>query len=153
MVDPGNATTIGHRRWILSNSLGPTGIGGTSGYSCMWTLGGSGDAGAPWTAWPSPGVFPFEAIQPSGASWTSTDETGWTVQSDSINLGSATVTITAGSDDMPVNVSSLAGGYGSTHAIKITPDGWTSEPGVTYSVEITGISSPISYDVQMVACE
>src|SRR4029078_7326739 len=29
MIDPGNPTTIGHRRWILSNSLGPIGIGGT----------------------------------------------------------------------------------------------------------------------------
>ncbi|HET6584548.1 MAG TPA: CAP domain-containing protein, partial [Nannocystaceae bacterium] len=43
MVDPGNPTTLGHRRWILSNSIGPTGIGSTSDYSCMWTLGGSGD--------------------------------------------------------------------------------------------------------------
>ena len=45
MVDSGNATTIGHRRWILSNSLGPIGIGGTDRASCMWTLSGTGRAG------------------------------------------------------------------------------------------------------------
>ena len=74
MVDPGNDTTLGHRRWILSNSIGPTGIGSTDSYSCMWTLGGNGNVGAAWTAWPPPGPFPWAAAQ---LPWTSMDETGW----------------------------------------------------------------------------
>jgi uncharacterized protein YkwD len=150
MVDPGNETTIGHRRWILSNSLGPTGLGSTNGYSCMWTLYGSGSAGAPWTAWPPPGPFPVEAVAPS---WTSIDSTGWTIQSDSINLSSANVTVTAGSTDLPVSLATLASGYGSTYAIKITPSGWTTTAGTTYTVDVTGITSPFSYEVQVVTCE
>ena len=40
---PTSATrhTMGHRRWFLSNQLGPVGIGGT-GASCHWVIGGSG---------------------------------------------------------------------------------------------------------------
>jgi len=61
MLDPGNATTLGHRRWLLSNSLGPTGIGSTDTFSCLWTVGGTGAAGREWMAWPPPGPFPIEA--------------------------------------------------------------------------------------------
>jgi len=149
MADPGNETTMGHRRWILSPSLGPIGLGSTDGYSCMWVLGGSGGSGASWIAFPSPGPFPIEAMT---ASWASVDETGWTVQSDAINLGSAQVTITDAGQDRPVNVSTLAGGYGSSYAIKMIPQGWTSTAGHTYEVDITGIAQPISYDVEMVHC-
>ena len=36
MSDPGNETTLGHRRWILSNGLGPIGLGSTSDFPvCM----------------------------------------------------------------------------------------------------------------------
>jgi hypothetical protein len=150
MADPGNATTIGHRRWILSRSLGPIGLGSTDGFSCMWVLGGSGSSSAPWVAFPSPGPFPVEAMT---ASWASVDETGWTLQSDSIDLGGAEVSISDGGQELPVAVVSLAGGYGSTHAIKITPDGWTSQAGQTYQVSVTGIGQPIAYAVEMIACE
>lgn len=151
MVDPGNETTIGHRRWILSNSLGPTGIGSTDGFSCMWTLGGNGNAGKAWTAFPTPGEFPFEAMNPLW--WGGgLDETGWTVQSDSIALNGAQVSVSVGGQDYPVAVTNLAGGYGSTSAIKFTPQGWSAEAGTTYHVEVTGISEPIVYDVEVVDC-
>ena len=86
MVDPGNDTTLGHRRWILSNSLGPIGAGSTTEASCLLVLGGSGNAGAPWIAWPPPGDFPYEAAYPEKVWWSSLDETGWSVQSDNIYL-------------------------------------------------------------------
>jgi hypothetical protein len=117
----------------------------------MWVLGGSGNAGASWTAWPAPGVFPLEAIAPSW--WSSVDTTGWTVQSDSISLAGAQVTVTANSQNKPVQVTSLSSGYGSTYAIRFTPQGWTTQAGTTYHVEVTGIAAPISYDVQVVTCE
>ena len=152
MVDYGNETTIGHRRWILSNSLGPTGIGSASSYSCMWTLGGNGNAGKSWTAWPSPGTFPYEAINPLW--WgTGLNEAGWTVQSDSIDLGGAQATITAEGQNKPVNLIHLAGGYGSTQAINMIPQGWSAQAGVSYHVEISGINPTISYDVDIVNCE
>lgn len=149
MADPGNDTTLGHRRWILSNSIGPTGLGSTDAYSCMWTLGGSNDAGMPWTAWPAPGPFPHEAMV---ASWAPVDETGWSIQSDVIDLAGAQVEITADGAPLSVSVTQLQGGYGSASAISIIPQGWVSQPGTTYDVSVTGISQPIEYQVYMVDC-
>jgi hypothetical protein len=149
MVDPGNSTTLGHRRWILSNGLGPVGLGSTNNSSCMWVLGGTGTGGHEWTAFPNPGAFPYGAV---GSSWATIDDTGWSVQSDTINLAGAQVAITADGEDMPVAVSQLQAGYGSTYAISIIPQGWTTEPDTTYEVEVTGIATPISYEVDVVDC-
>jgi hypothetical protein len=115
----------------------------------MWTLGGSGDAGKAWMAWPPPGPFPFGAVQPS---WQSIDETGWTVQSDDIDLSGAQVSVTAGGQPLSVSVTNLQGGYGSDSAISFIPQGWQTEAGTTYSVEVTGISQPIAYEVEVVDC-
>jgi hypothetical protein len=151
MVDPGNATTLGHRRWILSNSAGPVGLGSTSEYSCMWVLGGAGGGTNAWTAWPPPGPFPFEAVAPLG--FTSLDETGWSLQSDGIDLAGAQVEITVGGDPRPVTVNVLASGYGSTSAISMVPSGWTAQPDTTYHVRVDGVAGgPIEYDVDVVSC-
>ncbi|HMR74548.1 MAG TPA: hypothetical protein PKD61_05540, partial [Polyangiaceae bacterium] len=149
MADPGNATTMGHRRWILNNKLGPIGLGSTSGYSCMHVIGGSGSGGNTWTAFPPPGPVPVKLFT---AAYASVDSTGWTIQSETINLGSAQVTITEGGQNRPVTVATLQSGYGSKYAIAIRPQGWTSQAGKTYSVAVTGISPGINYDVQVVAC-
>lgn len=150
MVDPGNSTTLGHRRWILSNSVGPVGLGSTSERSCMWVIGGSGGGDNEWTAWPPPGPFPIGAVDPLG--FSSLDETGWSVQSDSIELGSAEVTITVDGDPRPVQVTTLAPGFGSSSAISMIPMGWTTQANTTYHVEVGGVSTPLSYDVHVVDC-
>lgn len=149
MVDPGNETTLGHRRWTLSNSLGPTGIGSTDEFSCMWTIGGDGDAGRAWTAWPPPGVFPIEA---GDGRFTTIDETGWSIQSDGIPLDAANVRITSDGSEMPVEIVPLQPGFGSRHAIAILPQSWQLEIGRTYHVSVTGTSPGIEYDVQIVSC-
>jgi uncharacterized protein YkwD len=148
MADPGNETTLGHRRWILSNSLGPIGVGGAAAYSCLLVLGGSGNAGRTWTAWPPPGDVPLEAF---GVGWASIDTTGWSIQSDSLSLGAAEVRVTRDGEDLPVAVEQLEPGYGSNDAIKLTPDGWTTEPG-TYTVEVEGAGEDIAYDVNVQDC-
>jgi hypothetical protein len=150
MFDNGNPTTIGHRRWILSNSLGPIGIGGTDHASCMWTLNGSGNAGKQWMAWPPAGVVPFQAL---ATTRNSVDTTGWTVQSDSINLANAQVTVTVDGAAQPVTVTQLGGGYGSRYAIRFNPMGWTTQAGKMYAVSVTGVPTPISYQVQVVSCD
>jgi hypothetical protein len=150
MEDPGNSTTLGHRRWILSNGLGPIGVGSTDSYSCMWVLYGSGSGSNRWTAWPAPGLFPMQALD---ASWSSVDDNGWSVQSDSINLNNAQVSVSVGEVNKPVSVTSLLANYGSSYAISIIPQGWESQAGVTYSVDITGSSENISYEVTIVDCD
>lgn len=151
MIDNGNATTIGHRRWILSNSLGPIGIGSTGdGASCMQNLRGTGQAGKEWLAWPPPGVLPYEAYAPNQRS--TLGDTGWTLQSDALDLSGAMVTVTAGGTELPVTVTQLEGGYGSREAIRFNPEGWDAEAGQTYSVVVSGVGAEIAYDVQIVDC-
>jgi hypothetical protein len=126
------------------------GFGSTDDYSCMHVLYGSGSAGASWTAFPSPGDFPQGAISPTG--WYSLDDTGWTVQSDSINLSSASVTVKQDGTTRSVDVRSLAGGYGSSYAISIIPDGFTTKLGSTYEVEVIAGSTTIAYEFTVVDC-
>ncbi len=153
MADPGNETTMGHRRWILSNGLGPIGIGSTVLYSCFWVLppeNSPDTTEAEWTAWPPPGSFPIEGIQ---LTWGSVDETGWTVQSDTIDLTRAKVQVTANATKLPVHVAHLEPKFGSEYAISFVPSGWNSEVGTTYKVNVTGIEPAISYEVTIVNCE
>jgi hypothetical protein len=153
MLDGGNEETHGHRRIILSNWLGPIGLGSTGpgGASCMQNIGGDGDAGKEWVAWPPPGPFPMQAYSRQRGSYS---DTGWSVQSEDIDVRMATVTITtSGGMSMPVTASALTGNYGSTRGLRIVPDGWDPVAGETYTVTLGGISEAITYAVQMVDCE
>ncbi len=152
MVDPGNDTTIGHRRWILSNYLGPIGLGSTAKNSCMTVIGGMGNAGKAWLAWPPPGLVPYQAMHVPTIDWASVDQTGWTVQSDTIDLSAAGVSVSVGGVDQPVTVNVLGKNFGSSHAVRFVPKGWTVEPGKTYDVALSGVAQPISYSVQIVDC-
>jgi uncharacterized protein YkwD len=152
MVDPGNDTTIGHRRWLLSNYLGPIGLGSTSVNSCLMVIGGNGNAGKAWLAWPPPGPVPYQALHVPTIGWSDVDKTGWTVQSDTIDLGAATVSVTVDGVDRPVATNVLGQNYGSSYAIRFVPQGWTVEPGKTYEVELGNVAQPIAYAVQIVDC-
>lgn len=150
MQDYGNETTMGHRRWILSNGLGPVGIGSTASYSCLRVIGGSGDAGAEWMAWPPPGDFPAGAITAAAGDLNAT---GFTVQSDRLSLDEAVATVTDGGEDLPVAVDALESGYGSSSAIRITPDGWSLQTDHTYEVAIRESSDPIDYAFTVRDCD
>ncbi len=149
MADPGNATTLGHRRWILSSWIGSTAFGSTNGFSCMRTA-GFGSGGPVFTAWPPPGFYPVDLNE---VTWSNPDETGWSVQSNSVNLGQGTVNVTEDGVARPVTVSTLLPNYGSSSAISIIPNGWTTTEGRTYEVEITGLSQPISYAFEAIRCQ
>jgi uncharacterized protein YkwD len=151
MIDPGNATTLGHRRWVMSNSLGPIGIGGTDRASCMWTLGGTGRAGKPWTAWPPPGIIPLAAMMPQARGMT-VDQTGWSIQSDNINLANAQISVTSDGVNLPVTVTQLDPNFGGRYALRFNPIGWTTTAGKTYAVAVSGLATAIAYTVQVVAC-
>lgn len=149
MADIYAPTSLGHRRWILSNSLGPVGLGSTDQHSCLHVIGGSGNAPNPWTAFPSPGLFPVQAIAPGSAS---VDAGGWSIQSNAINLNPGVVTVTAGGQDLPVTTTVLSANYGSAYALRFVPDGWSTQANTTYRVSITNIATPIEYDVVVIDC-
>ena len=140
-------------RWILSHGLGPIGIGGTSaqGSSCLTVIGGTGKFSRNFTAWPAPGPFPLQAV--SGGGSVGLDQTGWSVQTDQVNLGTSTVTVRANGQALPVQTTVLGQGYGAKYALSFKPVGWKSEPGVTYTVSVDKVgASPWTYDVQMIDC-
>jgi hypothetical protein len=63
MIDPGNATTLGHRRWILSNMLASVGFGSADRFSCQYQPAKRPPAGAKaWVAWPPDGQIPIQAF-------------------------------------------------------------------------------------------
>ncbi len=150
MVDTGNESTLGHRRWILTNGLGPFGIGSTTGYSCLQVMGSTEVVPEPgWTAWPAPGYFPIQAY----GDWGTLDDAGWSIHSyGGGSMAGAMVSVTSDGQELPVTVTGLAGGYGGSEAISILPDGWTMQVGRHYAVSVTGISPEIAYGFDVVDC-
>lgn len=136
-MDDEGIDSLGHRRWILSNSLGPIGVGSTSQYSCLHVLGGRGRADARFTAWPPPGLVPLQALFSQG--WADIDEAGWSVQSDTVPVHRATE-VTVKKDGVVVEVDTwvLDEGYGSAFGLGIRPRGFKTELGSTYEVTIEG---------------
>ena len=146
MGDKGNETTLGHRRWILQNGLGPFGVGSTNGFSCLHVLGSEDMDPVSWTAWPPPGVIPIEAS-------VTLDPVGWSFHSHTLpSLEGATVTVTRGGDPLPVQTWALDGGYGGSEALAFRPEGWSPQADNTYTVTIQGVAAPITYDVTFVNC-
>ena len=87
------------------------------------------------------------------AAWANLDDTGWSIQSDTIDVRAGSITVTRDDGtDMPVTVTNLEPYYGSTYAVSILPVGWAKEDGRTYTVSVTGASQPITYDVSPVDC-
>jgi hypothetical protein len=84
--------------------------------------------------------------------WSSVDQTGWSLQSDSVDFKNAQVTITSGGMTLPVTLTQLGSGYGSTYAMSMIPMGWKAAAGSTYSVSVSGASMAITYDVAVVDC-
>lgn len=150
LVDPGNEKTLGHRRWLLSGALGPIGLGGTDDASCMLVGESQGTAEPPFVAWPPPGRVPLPALDPI---WESLDSTGWSIQSESIDLDGAEVSVREGDEELPVKVKKLAHDLGSWRAIRIVPQGWSARGGASYGVSVRGLDEPIEYTVDVVACD
>jgi uncharacterized protein YkwD len=144
MEEPGNPS-FGHRSWILSNKFSTVGVGSTTTASCLKVVGGNPIPNPqPWVAWPPPGAVPINSL-------LSVDYTGWSIHSDTINLSNAKVSVQSGGTNLPVTVAQAAG-YGATFGISFQPVGWHSTVGNTYTVSVTGISSPIKYSVTIVGC-
>lgn len=146
MVDIGNASTLVHRRWLLSDWIDTIGIGSTDEFSAI-DLGGEYTTGRGWTAWPPPGRVPLTAMRLNRND--TVDSEGWSIQSDDLDLEGATVQVTGPAGPLPVIVSDLGRNFGSVQALKILPDGWSAEPGA-YRVELP--DQGIDYTVEFVRC-
>ena len=141
--------SLGHRRSLISNLLHTVGIGSTLNIGAIYVAESFPSAGLPWIAWPPSGPVPIDLITTA----VSLDQTGWSLQSDTIDVHAATVTVVMdGTDTLPVTTVALPGGYGSEYGIAWTPNGWTTQAGHTYTVTLTGISPTITYEVQPVTC-
>lgn len=142
---------LGHRRWLLSNSLGPIGIGSTSSFSCLHVLSGDGDARARWVAWPPPGDVPYQMMHIE--SWMDVDLAGWSIQSDYVDLRRGDVSVTRNGSTVAVDVWELDPGYGSSFGLGIRPRGWKTAIGDHYTVNIAGLSEAIAWQFDIVDCD
>ena len=61
--------------------------------------------------------------------------------------------MTQGGEALSIDVWPLLGGYGGSEALAFSPSGWSPQAGVTYQVNVTGISPPVSYTVEVVDCD
>jgi len=82
---------------------------------------------------------PVQAVF-AGGTRGGADTTGWTVESDSINLANAQVSVMVDGAAMPVTVAQLLGGYGSKYAISFIPMG-----GHAGQQDLIGVDHPAYY--------
>ncbi len=52
-----------------------------------------------------------------------------------------------------MTVEQLTGNYGNNKAIRIVPSGWKAAAGSTYAVSVSGVTTPISYEIQLIDCK
>lgn len=150
MIDFGNETTFGHRRWLLNPPLMPVGIGhyrGGNNYgsaSCISVFGSGGSGPRPdFIAFPPPGFSPTPLTQ-----WH------WTIHGN-IPLSGTTVTVTRTGDGMvmPTRLEILQGSYGQA-TVAVFRDGWNPVAGQTYHVRLVGTGGlgVVEYDVKPTDC-
>jgi hypothetical protein len=149
MIDRGNDTTFGHRRWQLNPTLSDVGVGayvGGNNYgssACLGVFGMGGPATGPASiAYPPPGFVP-SAI----AGWT------WTVQG-ALPSGALSIEVrTSNGAALDAQVVRLDGNYGASSAVRIDRTGWTPMVGETYAVTIRGeAGEPVAYTLTPVDC-
>ncbi len=151
--DPGNATTLGHRRWVLHPNLGKVGVGyyegGNNGYQgkaqCLGVFDTSGTGPYPaWYSWPPSGYVPKAVAQ----------TTPWSfhIKQKSVISGAVIAVKDMGANkDVAVSTQKLNQGFGDD-AISFSPSGWTPQVGDVYRVSVTAGGSTYVYDVLPVDC-
>ena len=148
-----NLTTLGHRRWVINPNMKKSAFGAAGNYTAMYSFDNktnSNNNSYKRVAWPAR-KMPIEY-------WGSTYP--WSVSmATNVDINSVQVTLTrhdgqtwsfskGSSDDGYFNVDN--DGYGQTGCIIFRPDinGITYNKGDEFNVTITGIDTPISYDVK-----
>lgn len=150
--DSGNATTMGHRRWIVNPPLSGVGVGFWQGGGmygsamCMSVFGNAGTGpNPPYVAVPNPGFVPVQMV---GAQWT------WTFHSAKGGTANAMIAMSRHPDGTPLAVTRMVlnQGYGQP-AISWKPMGWTPVAGEVYRVTVSGLTGgDVTYLVRPVTC-
>lgn len=147
LVDPGNDSTLGHRRWLLSRWLTEAGVGTTGDFACV-DLGYTIVDTDGWTAWPPPGDTPTALL----AFYTfDVDTVGWSIQSETIDFGDAVVHLSIDGDEEELPTTVLTPGIGSRYGLGFRPTRPVL-PGQRWTVRITGIGDEIVYSGRKVDC-
>jgi len=156
--DPGqgNATSLGHRRWVLHPNLGKVGVGfysgGNNGFGGLAQALGVFDTsgGGPypaWYAWPPAGYVPVQVAQlMSGGAWSFHLK-----QANVANSATMTVKNLGTSAMLNMMKMTLNQGYGDD-AVSFYPSGWTPMAGEIYRVTVTASNGTYVYDVRPVTC-
>jgi hypothetical protein len=155
--DPGNESTMVHRRWLLSDAAHRIGIGTTSRYACLVVDGREWDAASlpsespehspRWVSWPPPGMVPLGIFRAHAL-----DSTGWTVQSTFIDFRDARVRVLRDKQEIAVTTRALEPAMGSLSALSFVPEGWVTTAGETYHVYVDTPLESLGYDVRPVEC-
>jgi len=172
--DSSNVDCVGHRRWILSPTMGKTGMGcannGRKIFSALYAFDRTGPAQAyDFISWPASGSFPREYFK-SNEAWSVSLDPGCYASPVKANI---TVTLTAlesgktwiffGDQQYSAASSGLyfnvdCGGYGVSNCIIFRPDDIDAYEGVyTVTIEgltdLTGNPASLSYYVNFVTTE
>lgn len=150
IVDNGNESTYGHRRWLLSAPLSDVGIGayqggnnyGSAACITVFAAGGQGEA-PPVIVFPPPGFVPAAM-----ADWA------WTLQGRVPQTGlGVTVREASTGNLLATRIEALVGNYGGTSGLSLVREGWQTRPDETYEVEVRGDGvPPITYTLTPVSC-
>jgi hypothetical protein len=167
--DPGNETTMVHRRWLLSEAIHRIAIGSTSGFTCALVDGrqfetpdelaadatSASEASAAlsvssrtWVAWPPDGPVPIDVFRR-----TRTDAMGWTLQSSSLDLEGIDVEVRVAGALVPIKIEPLEKTLGSLTAVRFLPQGWSTEAGKRYDVHAVKGDLVIDFAVEPVDCQ
>lgn len=145
MVDPGSTNTAaGHRRWLLNPQTTTMGVGTTSSYNAVTTIGTGTDANRATPAfipYPNAGYSPAQ-LEPDGR-WSLSSTQG-------VDFSAATVTVKKGNQNLTVTKQPVQNGYG-PNTIVFQVQGITIPTGTTeevYTVTVNNMKKagvPVSY--------
>lgn len=135
MKDPGEGNgLVGHRRWLLYQSLAQIGNGDTETSNSIYVLGKGRRSVAPsWVAWPTAGFFPRE-LEPSGR---------WSLSHPKADFRKAKVTVITPQGQVPVTLYPVRTDIGDNTISwdMDLPDAFDSDPAADYpvTVKVSGI--------------
>lgn len=147
--DSSNIDRVGHRRWVLNPKMSATGFGYCEGYTALYAFDSNNKTASEYgVAWPAQ-TIPTDYF---GVNYPWSISMGYEVNQDSVQVklvrlsDNRTWNFSSSSADGYFNVNN--DGYGQTGCIIFRPDNIeTYANGDKFQVTITGLNTPVSYQV------